>query len=200
MISFAFCFPVNATTSFFICELFFNQKTFLSSYRVIKVNTVIMNKENQQFKCNFSDAVFKQWQNKHKHVLACKKGGEKVKSCICEGCQKEFTRKNVLLRCRKEEKEKENICSIFEYLFKYLFNRKSFKHKAGLSMNDMRSHLHTATHANIYLGLLLSYMQNFIWWVNCTPTLQQVCYVIILQIIHLQLHVEFPFAEIHCII
>ena len=59
MISFAFCFPVNATTSFFICELFFNQKTFLSSYRVIKVNTVIMNKENQQFNYNFSDAVFK---------------------------------------------------------------------------------------------------------------------------------------------
>ena len=99
-----------------------------------------------------------------------------------------------------KKKKRKNICSIFEYLFKYLFNRKSFKHKAGLSMNDMRSHLHTATHANIYLGLLLSYMQNFIWWVNCTPTLQQVCYVIILQIIHLQLHVEFPFAEIHCII
>ena len=99
-----------------------------------------------------------------------------------------------------KKKKRKTICSIFEYLFKYLFNRKSFKHKAGLSMNDMRSHLHTATHASIYLGVLLSYMRNFIWWVNCTPTLQQVCYVIILQIIHLQLHVAFPFAEIHCII
>ena len=29
-------------------------------------------------------------------------------------------------------------------------------------MNDMRSHLHTPTHASIYLGMLLSHMQNFI--------------------------------------
>ena len=69
-----------------------------------------MNKENQQFKCTFPDAVFKHKQCNHKHSLACKKGGE-VKSFICEGCQKEFKRKDVLLRCREEEKEKENACS-----------------------------------------------------------------------------------------
>ena len=199
MISFAFCFPVNATTSFFICELFFNQKTFLSSYRVIKVNTVIMNKENQQFKCNFSDAVFKNDRANTNMYLLVRKEEKKWRVVFVKAVKKSLQGKMYCCVVGKKKKRK-NICSIFEYLFKYLFNRKSFKHKAGLSMNHMRSHLHTATHANIYLGLLLSYMQNFIWWVNCTPTLQQVCYVIILQIIHLQLHVEFPFAEIHCII
>ena len=44
-------------------------------------------------------------------MLACKKGGGEVKSFICEGCQKEFTRKGVLLkhqrgRYRGEETEK----------------------------------------------------------------------------------------------
>ena len=42
-------------------------------------------------------------------------------------------------------------------------------------MNDMQSHLHTPTHASIYLGMLLSHMQNFIWRVNHMPMLQQVC-------------------------
>ena len=32
------------------------------------------------------------------------------------------------------------------------------------------------------------------------PTLQQLCSVILLQIIHLELHVESPFVEIHCIV
>ena len=32
------------------------------------------------------------------------------------------------------------------------------------------------------------------------PTLQQLCSVILLQIIHLELHVEYPFVEIHCIV
>ena len=65
--SFAFFFSNNAMTSFFIYEMFFNQQIFLSSYRVIKINTVIINKENQQFKCDFWDAVFKKRQIKHKH-------------------------------------------------------------------------------------------------------------------------------------
>ena len=64
---------------------------------------------------------------------------------------------------------------------------------AGLSMNSVRSHSHAPTHINIYLGMLLLHVQNFIWQVNCTPTLQQVSSVILLQIIHLQLYVEFPF-------
>ena len=71
---------------------------------------------------------------------------------------------------------------------------------AGLSMNSVQSHSHTPTHINIYLGMLLLHVQNFIWQVNCIPTLQQVSSVILLQIIHLQLYVEFPFIEIHCII
>ena len=58
---------------------------------------------------------------------------------------------------------------------------------AGLSMNAVWLHSHTSTHASIYLGVLLSHMQNFIWQVNCMPTLQQVSLVILLQIIHLQL-------------
>ena len=37
------------------------------------------------------------------------------------------------------------------------------------------SHLHVPTHASVYLGMLLPHMQNFIWWVNCTSILQQVC-------------------------
>ena len=78
-----------------------------------------MNNENQQFKCNFCDAVFKQRQSKHKHSPACKKWGGEVNSFICEGCQKEFTRKDVLLknqkgRCRGEEKRERkclfNLC------------------------------------------------------------------------------------------
>ena len=69
----------------------------------------------------------------------------------------------------------------------------------GQSMNGMRSHSHAPTHASFYLPLLSPCMQNFIWQVSCMLTLQQVCSVIFLQIIHLQLRVEFPFVEIHCI-
>ena len=58
----------------------------------------------------------------------------------------------------------------------------------GLSMNGLQLHLGASTHASIYLGVLLFQVKNFIWLVNCTPTLQQVCSVILLQIIHLQLH------------
>ena len=50
-----------------------------------------------------------------------------------------------------------------------------------------------ACHASIYLGMLSSHVQNFIWWVDCMPTLQQVCSVIFLQIIHLQLHDKLSF-------
>ena len=50
--SFAFFFPNNAMTSFFICEMFFNQWTFHYFYREIKVNTVTTNKENKHVKSN----------------------------------------------------------------------------------------------------------------------------------------------------
>ena len=59
---------------------------------------------------------------------------------------------------------------------------------ADLSMNDVWSHWHWPTHASVYLGMPLSHVHNFIWLVNCTPTLKQVCSVILLQTIHLQLH------------
>ena len=44
------------------------------------------------------------------------------------------------------------------------------------------------------------HVQEFIWRVNHTSTLQQKSSVILLQISHLQLYVEFPFAELHCFI
>ena len=59
-------------------------------------------------------------------------------------------------------------------------------------MNGLQSYSHISTHTSIYLGVLLSHMQEFIGRVNHTPTL----FAVFLQIIHLQLHVEFPFAEI----
>ena len=34
--------------------------------------------------------------------------------------------------------------------------------KAGLSMNGMQSHSHMPTHDSIYLGMLLSHVQNFL--------------------------------------
>ena len=74
----------------------------------------------------------------------------------------------------------------------------NFFKNSGLSMNGVQSHLHVPTHASIYLDMLLLQIQTFTWQVNCKPTLQQLCSVILLQIIHLQLHVEFPFVEIHC--
>ena len=49
-------------------------------------------------------------------------------------------------------------------------------------MNGMQSYSHMPTHASIYLSVLLSHVQNFIWQVNCTPSLQQVCSVITLRI------------------
>ena len=66
-------------------------------------------------------------------------------------------------------------------------------YKAGLSMNSVRLHLHAPAHASIYLGVLSSHVQDFIWQVNCTPTLQQVYSIIRLQIFHLQLHVKLSF-------
>ena len=76
-----------------------------------------MNKENQEFKCNFCDVVFKHRQSKHKHSLLCKKGGGEVKNFVCIGCLKEFTKKDVLLKrqrgwFRREEKEKENAVQV----------------------------------------------------------------------------------------
>ena len=59
---------------------------------------------------------------------------------------------------------------------------------ADLSMNGMWSCLHAPTRTSIYLGVLLSCVQNFIWQVNYMPTLLQVRSFILLQIIHLQLH------------
>ena len=38
-------------------------------------------------------------------------------------------------------------------------NYQSYK---GLSMNDVQLHSHAPTHASIYLGMLLSHVQNFI--------------------------------------
>ena len=43
-----------------------------------------------------------------------------------------------------------------------------------LSRNDVWSHSHAPTHVSIYLDMLLPHVQNFIWQVNSTPTLQQV--------------------------
>ena len=63
----------------------------------------------------------------------------------------------------------------------------------GLSMNIAWSHSRMPTHTSICLCMLSLHMQNFIWQVDCTPTLQQVCSVIFLQIIYLQLHVKLSF-------
>ena len=43
------------------------------------------------------------------------------------------------------------------------------------------------------VGMLLLHLQNFIWWVNSEPTLEEVCSLILLQIIHLQLHMKLSF-------
>ena len=79
-------------------------------------------------------------------------------------------------------------------------NNKNFRLAAGLPMNGMQPHSHAHTHARIYLGILWSHVQNFIWRVNHTPTLQRVFSVILLEIIHLQLRTKFLFEDIHCII
>ena len=67
-------------------------------------------------------------------------------------------------------------------------------------VNERHAIVLTRTRTHQYLGMLMLYMQNFTWRVNNKPTLQlqQLCSVILLQIINLQLHVEFPFVEIHC--
>ena len=64
-----------------------------------------------------------------------------------------------------------------------------------LSINDMQLHSHACTHANIYLGVLLLHVQNLVWWVKCISTLKQVCSVILLQIIHLQLPLKHQFYK-----
>ena len=54
---------------------------------------------------------------------------------------------------------------------------------SDLSMNGMLLHSHAPTHASIYLHMLSSHVQNFIWQFNCMP----VCSVSLSQIIHLYL-------------
>ena len=58
---------------------------------------------------------------------------------------------------------------------------------SGLSMNDMQ------LHSSIYLDMLSLHMQNFIQRFNHMPTLEQVYSVILLLVIHLQLHVKLSF-------
>ena len=60
-------------------------------------------------------------------------------------------------------------------------------------MNGVRSHSRAPAHASIYLGMLSSHVQNFKWRVDSMPTLQQMCLVILLQIIHLQLCIKLIF-------
>ena len=76
----------------------------------------------------------------------------------------------------------------------YLILYRWTKFQCHRPVNGVRSHLHTPTHTSIYLGMLLLHVRNFIWPVNSMSTLQQVCSVILLQIIHLQLHVKLSFA------
>ena len=68
-------------------------------------------------------------------------------------------------------------------------------HHTSLSVNGVRLHSQAPTHVCIYLGVLLLHLRNFIWRVNRTLTLQQVCSVINLQIIHLQLLVKLSFCS-----
>ena len=48
-------------------------------------------------------------------------------------------------------------------------------------------------YTSTYLRLLSLHMQNVISQVNHMPTLRQVCSIILLQIMHLQLHVKLSF-------
>ena len=66
---------------------------------------------------------------------------------------------------------------------------------SGLSMNGVRLHSHEPTQTSIYLCVPLSHLQSFLWQVNSTPTLQQVCLVILLKIIHLQLLIKLSFQS-----
>ena len=114
---FCFLFPCQCNDFFFICELFFNQKTFLSSYRVIKVNTVIMNKENQQFKCNFSDAVFKNDRANTNMYLLVRKEEKKWRVVFVKAVKKSLQGKMYCCVVGKKKKRKKifvqylNICS-----------------------------------------------------------------------------------------
>ena len=65
---------------------------------------------------------------------------------------------------------------------------------SGLSMNGMWSHSHVCTHASTYLSLLSLHMQNSIWRVN------QVCSVILLQMIHHVKLIFIPRNPLYCII
>ena len=47
-----------------------------------------------------------------------------------------------------------------------------YTHTSSLSMNGVISCLQVPMHASIYLGVLSSHMQNFIWRINCMSTLQ----------------------------
>ena len=67
-------------------------------------------------------------------------------------------------------------------------------------MNGLQLHSHAPTHASIYLGVLLLRLQIFIWQINSTVKLQQVCSVIILQIINLQLHIKLSFHSYKTIV
>ena len=49
--------------------------------------------------------------------------------------------------------------------------RKSTAQFSGLSMNGVQLHLHVATYASIYLGVLSLHVQNFTWQVNSMSTL-----------------------------
>ena len=97
--------------------------------------------------------------------------------------------------CEKTKTDLESMCC-YKIMEIEVLHEKVGQHCSripNLSINGVQSHLHTPTHASIYLGMLSSLMQNLIWWVNHTPTLQQVSSVILLQIIHLQLQVMLSF-------
>ena len=79
-------------------------------------------------------------------------------------------------------------------------NNKNFRLAARLPVNGVQPHSHAHKHAKIYLGVLWSLVQNFIWRVNHTLTFQRVFSVILLEIIHLQLRTKFLCEDIHCII
>ena len=63
-------------------------------------------------------------------------------------------------------------------------NQRTSHQLPGLPMNGVRLQWDAPSHTNIYLGVLLLPMQNFIWWVKCMLTLQQVCSVILSHKIH----------------
>ena len=58
------------------------------------------------------------------------------------------------------------ILGVTEILWSFRLVPEGKTGNAGLSMNGMQSHLHVPTRASIYLGMLLSQVQNFIWRVE----------------------------------